>query len=86
MTDARIAYLFTLCNEATPGPWEYGTFTREDVCAVHGRVFMRGHENPQTNTRDCPLTRADAKLIAEARTAIPELLWYIAELKGRIEG
>ncbi len=72
MTDERLKELWRLCAAATPGPWEH--CGRNVVKSVSGpsvaitfSATVRRHEN--------------ARFIAEARTAIPELLEEVRRLR-----
>ena len=42
-------------------PWEYQSLENG-----HGRIFFRGEENGQTNTRDCHMTERQALLMSYA--------------------
>lgn len=64
LTDKQVQ---SLLDAATPGPWE----ARHEPPG--SRVFFRGAENPQTNTRDCLLLPGDARLIAAAPLALRDL-------------
>ncbi len=81
MTDSE---LLALCNAATPGPWEAEQFGRyeDDPTDLRWRIFLRGADNPQTNSRDCDWVQRDAAFIAASRTAVPELLERVRRLEA----
>jgi hypothetical protein len=74
-----------LAASATPGPWHFERFFREGDTpegVARYRIFLLGHANPKTNSRDCDWTFSDAAFIAEARTAVPLLLASEARLRA----
>jgi hypothetical protein len=85
MTAERLAELRAKAEAATPGPWEARVF-RDHADTAKGRVFFRGDEYPQTNTRDCHLIIPDAEHIAAFDPpTVLALLDEIARLKGDAE-
>lgn len=82
MSPERIAELRALCNaKVTPGPWE-----------AHGDSVIASHP---TNLDQAPVVHTDgfwfpreaganARFIAAARTALPELLDEIERLRGAL--
>lgn len=71
MTPERLKALRELCDRATPGPWRIGAMESFQA-AVDGAddEEVTGFIEP-----------SDAGFIATARTAIPELLDYVARLE-----
>lgn len=57
-----------LAMEATPGPRSAEPFYRagddETKPGHRWRIFLRGADNPRTNSRDCDWTERDARFIA----------------------
>jgi hypothetical protein len=74
ITDARLKEIKEITEKATPGPW-YDNH-------LQAYAFCVGSENG-VKTEICPIInkQKDAKFIAIARTAIPELLEYIETLQ-----
>ncbi len=73
-----------IIDKATPGPWRAEEFWRTaDDCDPSGRwrIFLEGHSNPRTNSRDCDWTKDDAVFIATARSALPEALTVVRHLQ-----
>lgn len=83
LTPERLAEMERLCEAATAGPWEPDVAWTDRVDSW--RVFMRGHENTQTNTRDCHLRECDARFIAAARNATADLLADLADARREAE-
>lgn len=70
---------------ATPGPWEAQRYCPADGSEAW-RIFLRGHENPRTNSRDCYWSEADAKHIAAASpTVVLKLVARVREAERRDE-
>lgn len=73
----------------TQGPWEAQAFSRwgEGIDAVGGRwrIFLRGHVNPQTNSRDCDWRRADAHGIARTRNNLRAMAEQLRAASALIE-
>lgn len=81
MTGEQIKQLRELREAATPGEWE-ASWYHADVGITHGRIFFRGHSNPQTNTRDCHITVANAAVAAAAVNVLPGLLDELERLRA----
>ncbi len=78
-----------LANAATPGPWEAAEFERPPPfphtydATKAWRIFLRGHVNPATNSRDCDWTERDAAFIAASRDLVPRLTAEVRRLLAR---
>ena len=91
MTEERLAALETLCHEATAGPW---------TVRGRGGVHMDGSEDfyvleapsehrvatvAQVSQSGIRMNRlANAELMAESRTALPELIAEVRRLRGTL--
>jgi hypothetical protein len=82
-TKERIAELRSLCDEATPGPWEV------ERRAELRRWTVRSEPTEETVAEIVHWSdmadRADAALIAAARTSLPEALDEIERLRARVD-
>ncbi len=78
-----LKHLRTLCTAATPGPWGYRP--GKLVCDDDGGAYTLIAESPCPHSPTKSARRAawdnDARFIAAARTAIPELLDEIERLR-----
>ena len=94
MTDERINELRALCDAASPGPWR--AYSCDDLprsaCAIRSAEFDAQRDGDgdvvrDTNRDECHhmMTRADAELIAAARTALPEALDEIERLRADVD-
>lgn len=77
-----IAELEAICDVATPGPWhENGPFEQSyddhGWRSIAGSKFVHVHREI---ARPYPQVRVDAKFIATARTAMPELIATVRAL------
>lgn len=80
MTTERLAELERITEVATPGPWRVLGGTPEAPCIGVGDSgnFLWWSEETKLPAQD----RADARFIAEARTAVPELLAEVRRLQA----
>jgi alkylation response protein AidB-like acyl-CoA dehydrogenase len=87
MTKDRLAYLRTLCSNATPGPWkaEFHKLFGNGPVVCDGVETPDGYRVVTTDSGHYCLEKGGANelFIAEARTALPEALDYITELEKR---
>jgi hypothetical protein len=80
MNKSRLTHLRTLCENATPGPWE---------CRDSGWEHYLRVADTKDRTIVCPgdemnagfLRKEDMQFCIEARTALPEALAYIEDLE-----
>jgi hypothetical protein len=82
MNKDRLQHLRTLCSNATPGPWSVQVeVTPEDYDGIwdKGVALVPETLTEDTSDGDC-CNIPTATFIAEARTALPEALDYIAVL------
>lgn len=73
MTPGRIAELRALAAAATPGPW--GIYVDGLSVMARGNLVTDLHQRG-------PLAKDDAAFIAAARSALPEALDHIEQLRG----
>jgi hypothetical protein len=90
MDDARLKEIKETTEKATPGPWQAEFRVLNAVLGGgSGDVFAKTpvHQYGLLNSYEEAKTKAksDAKFIAMARTAIPELLAYIKDMTTQLE-
>ncbi len=87
MTTSDPPTLAALALGATPGPWSAEGFYRagdDEAAPPHRwRIFLRGHANPHTNSRDCDWTERDARYIAACSPDVVLSLLARVEELGR---
>lgn len=90
MTDERLVELEGLAGAATPGPWKA---TEGEMCKEYFQVIdvptgceIIDKENGGCASDPCPddvfFSPENARFIAAARTAVPELLAEVRRLRG----
>jgi hypothetical protein len=92
-----LSALRALCEQATPGPWrtyrcssvDYDNETAS-ACGIDGPPNKHGHDARicyDASYDECHhvMSRADADLIAAARTALPALIDEVSRLRGEVE-
>lgn len=88
MTPERITQLFALANSASKGPWHHikdGPMFMGTADSVQGpKIDVNGRVYRQYPTNYDPQVERDAAFIAEARSAVPELLAAVTELTTRV--
>lgn len=76
------------CEAATPGPWRIskkkGPLYRVRVVSSHGNFLCVGH-HCDIDDSGAYKRRSNYNFIAHARTDIPALLDYIAELEKQLQ-
>lgn len=86
ISDRELARLQDLTDNASPLPWEVEEYDRYDGYAVYiddggiGTAYVA-----QDIGQGLSEGKHDAAFIAEARTAVPELIADVKELRARIE-
>ncbi|MCP3684718.1 MAG: hypothetical protein GY861_18780 [bacterium] len=70
-----------LCDEATPGPWWHPSGDK-DICR-NNPIESVGWDHNKGNWH--PNSDNNYKFIAEARTALPELISRVRELEKKID-
>jgi len=90
MTDSELKRLESLCEKATPGPWEKGDFdvvgpgngpnTETLVASIYRHGFTKIEMSASHETSG-PSLFEDADFIAAARTALPALVVEIRQLQ-----
>ena len=76
MTRPDLDAIRARCDAATPGPWTYDETGYVDIGLPRSRSIAIGIENDAT-------AKSDGDFIAHARTDIPALLAYVADLEER---
>ena len=85
MTRPDIDAIRKRCEAATPGPWRKTSHYYGDGCCN----IWSGEGTDCPVVRECEsggvILRNDAEFISNARTDIPALLEYVAELEHRVD-
>lgn len=88
MTDEEIRRLRTLCEAATPGPWQVAEYDGDDWTCDYKIESGSGTVLAGPSIRHAGKVQSNATFIAEARTALPAALDEIERLReilGNVE-